>query len=171
MSETDVTLVLGKPVESEPVSKDSVSVKLQELNLKQYEQELIDEQGYDSVETLNEMSPDELSQLADDCKMKPGHKKKFLSAFAKTAEAKDLSVVQAATRNAAAAAATEANPADPAVDPNMIALKEQNEEMIKQMAAFKKQQSTDRLKKDFEEREKKIKVWHTPDAHRLSQCA
>jgi len=37
----------------------------------------------------------------------------------------------------------------------MIALQEQ-------MAALKKQQSTDRLKKDFEEREKKIKVWHTP---------
>jgi len=88
MSETDVTLVLGKPVGSEPVSKDSVSVKLQELNLKQYEQELIDEQGYDSVETLNEMSPDELSQLADDCKMKPGHKKKFLAAFAEKAETK-----------------------------------------------------------------------------------
>jgi hypothetical protein len=46
----------------------------------------------------------------------------------------------------------------------MIALQEQ-------LAAMKKQQSADRLKKDLEEREKKIKVWHTPDAHRLSQCA
>ena len=129
MSETDVTLVMGKPVGSEPVRNDSVSVKLQELNLKQYEQELIDEQGYDSVETLNEMSPDELTQLADDCKMKPGHKKKFLAAFAKTAEAKDVSVRNSAT------AAIEAKPADPAVDPNMIALKEQNEEMEEPEAA------------------------------------
>jgi len=84
MSETDVTLVMGKPVAGS--DKDSVSVKLQELNLKMYEQELIDQQGYDSVETLKMLSPDELTQLADDCKMKPGHKKKFLAAFAEKAE-------------------------------------------------------------------------------------
>jgi hypothetical protein len=58
MSETDATLVMGKPVGSD---KDSVAVKLQELNLKMYEQELIDDQGYDSVETLKTLSPDELT--------------------------------------------------------------------------------------------------------------
>ena len=140
MSETDVTLVMGKPVAGS--DKDSVAVKLQELNLKMYEQELIDEQGYDSVETLKMLSPDELTQLADDCKMKPGHKRKFIAAFAEKAETK------AATETKPA---KPAEPAEPAVDPNMIALQEQ-------VAAMKKQQSTDRLKKDLEEREKKIKV-------------
>ena len=159
MSETDVTLVMGKPVTTR---KNSVALKLQELNLNQYEQELIDEQGYDSIDTLKELSPDELTQLADDCKMKPGHKKKFLGAFSKKAIDKDGPAVQAARRKSDTAlrlmAATETKPANPAVDPNMIALQEQNEEMMKQMTAFKKQQSADRLKKDLEEREKKIKV-------------
>eukprot|EP00964_Phaeocystis_antarctica_P148069 scaffold114808_cov67-Phaeocystis_antarctica.AAC.4 len=146
MSETDVTLVMGKPVGSGTTRKNSVALKLQELNLDQYEQELIDEQGYDSVDTLKELSPDELTQLADDCKMKPGHKKKLHAARRKSDTALRLM------------AATETKPANPAVDPNMIALKEQNEEMMKQMTAFKKQQSADRLKKDLEERENKIKV-------------
>ena len=84
MPEADVTLVTGKPVGSEPVRKGSVALKLQELSLEQYEHELIGEQGYDSIETLKMLSPDELTQLADDCKMKPGHKKKFLAAFTKT---------------------------------------------------------------------------------------
>ena len=152
MSKTDVTLVMGKPVGSaEALRKGSVAVKLRELNLEQYEQELIDGQGYDSLETLNEMSPNELTQVADDCKMKPGHKKKFLAAFDKK-DAAEASVVQPAPN------------ADPEVDPSMIALKEQNAEMMKQMEAFKKQQSADRLKKELEEREQKIKVWHTRHA-------
>ena len=166
MSETDVTLVMGKPVGSGTTRKNSVALKLQELNLNQYEQELIDEQGYDSIDTLKELSPDELTQLADDCKMKPGHKKKFLGAFSKKAIDKDGPAVQAARRKSDTAlrlmAATETKPANPAVDPNMIALKEQNEEMMKQMTAFKKQQSADRLKKDLEERENKIKVRPPP---------
>ena len=169
MSETDVTLVMGKPVGSGTTRKNSVALKLQELNLNQYEQELIDEQGYDSIDTLKELSPDELTQLADDCKMKPGHKKKFLGAFSKKAIDKDGPAVQAARRKSDTAlrliAATETKPANPAVDPNMIALQEQNEEMMKQMTAFKKQQSADRLKKDLEERENKIKVRPPPSVY------
>ena len=136
----DVTLVMGKAIET---NMAAMAMKLRELNLEQYEQALIDEQGYDSIETLNEMSAEELNQLADDCKMKPGHKKKFCTAFSNRTVAN-----------------SPAKPAEPAVDPNMIALREQNAEMMKQMEAVKAQQSADQMKKELEEREQKIKVCH-----------
>lgn len=140
----DVTLVMGKAIETDMAA---MAMKLRELNLEQYEQALIEEQGYDSIETLNEMSAEELNQLADDCKMKPGHKKKFIAAFSNRTVANSP-------------VAPKTKPAEPAVDTNLIALREQNAELMKQMEAVKAQQSADQMKKELEEREQKIKVCH-----------
>ena len=131
MSATDVSLALGVPVEADPeksMRRGSVNRKLKELKLDQYVDELIDEQGYDTLDTLRAMSPEELTQVADDCKMKPGHKKKFISAFANIIEKSPITDV-APIKVVESAAPT------PAVDPAMIAM----EEMKKQMEEMKRQ--------------------------------
>lgn len=62
--------------------KPTVALKLEQLNLAQYAPAIIDDQGYDDLDTLKGMSTEELGALADDVGMKPGHKKKFTAAFA-----------------------------------------------------------------------------------------
>ena len=47
------------------MAESSVALRLQELNLEQYTQALVDDQGYDSVDTLQAMTAEELGELAD----------------------------------------------------------------------------------------------------------
>lgn len=112
-------------------TKGPVALKLQELSLEQYASAIVDDQGYDTMETLQSMSAEELSELADEVKMKPGHKKKFLSTFGTTA----ITVEQPAAQPAAQPIVTQpaapqpVAPMQPAVDPSMVVLKEQMSQM------------------------------------------
>lgn len=63
------------------MSDNDVASKLAEISLQLYEEQIVTEQGYDDLEVLQSMSETELAELADEVKMKPGHKKKFLAAF------------------------------------------------------------------------------------------
>ena len=58
-----------------------VALKLQEFGLEQYASAIVDDQGYDSIETLQGLSAEELAKLADEIKMKPGHKKSSSAAL------------------------------------------------------------------------------------------
>jgi len=81
----------GTPVATNAVSvempeaasgKKSVSLKLEELGCGQYESALAD-QGYVSMASLQGLTKEEAGAIADDIKMKPGHKKRFVDGIAK----------------------------------------------------------------------------------------
>ena len=61
--------------------KDPFSLKLEELGCGQYEAALAD-QGYDNLGSLQGLSKEEAGAIADDVKMKPGHKKRFVDGLA-----------------------------------------------------------------------------------------
>ena len=63
--------------------KKSVSLKLKELGLEQYASALIDDQGYDSMTTLQGLTKEEAGAIADEIKMKPGHKRRFVEGITK----------------------------------------------------------------------------------------
>ena len=62
--------------------KSPVLLKLEEIGLEQYASALIDEQGYDSMATLESLTKEEAGAIADEVKMKPGHKKRFVEGIA-----------------------------------------------------------------------------------------
>lgn len=84
MSTKELPVVEGKAVDSllRTTRSKEVADKLIELKLDAYEKEIIDVQGYDSLEAFEGMSKTELEDIAKTCKMKPGHAKKFVAAFA-----------------------------------------------------------------------------------------
>ena len=57
-----------------------VLLKLEKLDLEQYASAL-DEQGYDSMASLEGLTTEQAGELADAVKMKPGHKKRFIDAI------------------------------------------------------------------------------------------
>ena len=58
----------------------SLTKQLEELGLAQYESALAD-QGYDHLATLQGLTKEEAGEIADDVKMKPGHKRQFVNTF------------------------------------------------------------------------------------------
>merc|ERR1719271_2069366 len=70
-----------KKAEAEAAAKNPVSIKLEEHGLAQYA-DALGEQGYDSMVSFNNMTNEEAGALADELKMKPGHKRAFITAFA-----------------------------------------------------------------------------------------
>ena len=58
----------------------SLTKQLEELGLAQYESALAD-QGYDHLATLQGLTKEEAGAIADDVKMKPGHKRQFVNTF------------------------------------------------------------------------------------------
>ena len=64
------------------VGKNPVLVKLEELELEQYAAALMDDQGYDTMASLQGLARAEAGAIADELKMKPGHKKRFVDGFA-----------------------------------------------------------------------------------------
>ena len=58
-----------------------VSIKLKEYGLTQYA-DALGEKGYDSMASLKNMTKEEAGALADELKMKPGHKRTFINAVA-----------------------------------------------------------------------------------------
>ena len=77
-------MVKGKAVDAlvRTTRSKEVADKLAELKLSAYEDMIIDEHGYDSLDAFDGMSAQEVEDIAKECKMKPGHAKKFVSAFA-----------------------------------------------------------------------------------------
>ena len=79
---TPVAVTVEMKAEPEPVvgvaKKNPFSLKLEELGCGQYESALAD-QGYDSVASLQGLTKEEAGAIADDVKMKPGHKKRFVA--------------------------------------------------------------------------------------------
>ena len=61
--------------------KNPISLKLEELGCGQYEAALAD-QGYDNLGWLQGLSKEEAGEIADDVKMKPGHKRRFVDGIA-----------------------------------------------------------------------------------------
>jgi hypothetical protein len=59
----------------------SLTKQLEELGLVQYESALAD-QGYEHLASLQGMTKEDAGAIADDVKMKPGHKKLFVNTFA-----------------------------------------------------------------------------------------
>ena len=55
-----------------------VLLKLEKLDLEQYASALVDDQGYDSLASLEGLTTEQAGELADAVKMKPGHKKRFI---------------------------------------------------------------------------------------------
>ena len=62
--------------------KNPVALKLQKLDLEQYASALVDEQGYDSLASLEGLTKEQAGEIADAVKMKPGHKKRFIDGIA-----------------------------------------------------------------------------------------
>ena len=62
-------------------TKNPISLKLEELGCGQYEAALAD-QGYDNLGWLQGLSKEEAGEIADDVKMKPGHKRRFVDGIA-----------------------------------------------------------------------------------------
>ena len=75
--------------------------KLGELNLEQYAPALVNDLGYDTVESMEGLSAEQVGAIAYEMGMKPGHKRRFVEAFAQA----DEGMTTAATTAAAAAAA------------------------------------------------------------------
>merc|ERR1711959_674144 len=69
-----------KKAEADASAKNPVSIKLEEHGLTQYADALA-EQGYDSMASFKNMTKEEAGALADEVKMKPGHKRSFIRAF------------------------------------------------------------------------------------------
>ena len=61
--------------------KTPISLKLEELGCGQYEAALAD-QGYDDMASLQGLSKEKAGEIADDVKMKPGHKRRFVDGIA-----------------------------------------------------------------------------------------
>ena len=69
-----------KKAEADAAAKNPVSIKLEELGLTQYA-DALGEQGYNSMASFKNMTDEEAGALADEDKMKPGHKRLFIRAF------------------------------------------------------------------------------------------
>ena len=69
-----------KKAEADAAAKNPVSIKLEEHGLTQYA-DALGEQGYTSMASFQNMTNEEAGALADEVKMKPGHKKAFIVAF------------------------------------------------------------------------------------------
>ena len=69
-----------KKAEADAAAKNPVSIKLKELGLAQYA-DALGEQGYDSMASFKNMTNEEAGALADEVKMKAGHKRLFIRAF------------------------------------------------------------------------------------------
>ena len=61
--------------------KNPISLKLEELGCGQYESALAD-QGWDNLAALQGLTKEEAGEIADDVKMKPGHKRRFVDGIA-----------------------------------------------------------------------------------------
>ena len=70
----------ARKAEADAAAKNPVSIKLEEHGLAQYA-DALGEQGYDSMVSFNNMTNEEAGALADEVKMKPGHKRLFICAF------------------------------------------------------------------------------------------
>ena len=70
----------AKKAEADAAAKNPVSIKLKELGLAQYA-DALGEQGYTSMASFKNMTSEEAGALADEVKMKPGHKRSFIRAF------------------------------------------------------------------------------------------
>ena len=69
-----------KKAEADAAAKNPVSIKLEEHGLTQYA-DALGEQDYDSMASFKNMTNEEAGALADEVKMKPGHKRLFIHAF------------------------------------------------------------------------------------------
>ena len=69
-----------KKAEADAAAKNPVSIKLEEHGLTQYA-DALGEQGYTSMASFKNMTSEEAGALADEVKMKPGHKRSFIRAF------------------------------------------------------------------------------------------
>ena len=70
----------AKKAEADAAAKNPVSIKLEEHGLAQYA-DALGEQGYDSMASFKNMTDEEAGALADEVKMKAGHKRLFIRAF------------------------------------------------------------------------------------------
>ena len=62
----EVVLVEGtEPAKGVPVGSNPLTKKLNELNLGQYATPLMDDQGYDDMKSLQGLSVEELTQIAE----------------------------------------------------------------------------------------------------------
>jgi len=61
--------------------KNPISLKLEELGCGQYEAALAD-QGWDSLASMQGLTKEEAGAIADEVKMKPGHKRRFVDGIA-----------------------------------------------------------------------------------------
>jgi len=87
---SEPTVAAGTPVATNAVTvempkvasgKKSLSQTLEELGCGQYEAALAD-QGYESLASLQGLTKEEAGEIADDVKMKPGHKRRFVEGIA-----------------------------------------------------------------------------------------
>ena len=92
-----VLLATSCPPEESPLFFER---KLRELNLEQYASLLVNDLGYDTMESMEGLSAEQVGAIAYEMGMKPGHKRRFVEAFAQADEG-----MAAATTAAAAAAA------------------------------------------------------------------
>ena len=76
----DVQVQITPPPAS-PHGQGPVVTKLKELELEQYASAFFD-QGYDSMASLHGLTKKEAGEIADEIKMKPGHKKRFVDGIA-----------------------------------------------------------------------------------------
>ena len=76
-----VTVEMGAVPVVGVAKKNPISLKLEELGCGQYESALAD-QGWDNLAALQGLTKEEAGAIADDVKMKPGHKKRFVDGIA-----------------------------------------------------------------------------------------
>ena len=81
---TPVAVTVEMNTEDKPASaaKNPVLLKLEELGLEQYAPALVDDQGYDSMDSLTGLTREQAGKIADAVKMNPGHKERFINGVA-----------------------------------------------------------------------------------------
>ena len=78
-------VAVATPMGAGPVvgvaKKNPISLKLEELGCGQYEAALAD-QGWDNLASMQGLTKEEAAAIADEVKMKPGHKRRFVDGIA-----------------------------------------------------------------------------------------
>ena len=115
------------------VEENEVAKKLSQVSLGMYSDALVHTLGYDMLTDIEDLTPTELDTIADQCGMKPGHKKRFAQTFSPHGQ-------PAVTMGLTVEFADEGSPSSPrkrvdigSADPSRIQLQEASERWIRDL--------------------------------------
>ena len=87
----------GTTLREKAAAATAVKRKLRELDLEQYAPALVNELGYNTIESMEGLSPEAVKAIADRIHVKPGHMQRFLGAFPEDAYTGIVMIARART--------------------------------------------------------------------------